>query len=386
VSDVAVSAFAGIGFGAALEAIGIKELGIESDADVRDTRLAAGMTTISDDVWNLATPHLQLTYRLLTAGPPCQTFSKVGKGHGRQDLDLITGIAASMADGCYALTWLYDTIRALYSRPDADSRTALVLIPLLYIVRDYPVAVVLEQVPAVLPVWEAYALVLRALGYSVETGLVSAEQYGVPQTRRRAVLIANREANITMPRPTHSRYHVRDPKRMDAGVRPWVSMAEALGWEDGVVGFPRKADGRDEGVTIAGREYRSRDLRDTAQPSWGVTSKSRSWMRWAFERPSTTIMHRPAIWEPGHKVNADDIARLGKEEAMKRYVRRNTVDAYRPTIEEVAALQTFPRDFPLAGSMTSQFRQIGNAVPPLLAERLILAALGHDEIGYNRYA
>lgn len=382
----ALAPFAGIGFGVACERLGITELGIESDADVRATRTAAGMATIAEDVWALAEPRARMTYELLTAGPPCQTFSKVGKGHGRADLATIVELCRKMETGRYSLEQLYDGIRNLSLRPNADPRTSLVLLPLLYIMRDVPEAIVLEQVPAVLPVWDAYARVLHSIGYSTAVGLVNAEQYGVPQTRKRAVLVANIGTQVQIPAPTHSRYHVRHPERMDPDVRPWVSMAEALGWDEGLVGFPRKADGRDDGVEINGNEYRSRDLRSTAQPSWGVTSKARSWVRWAFDRPSTTIMHRPAIWAPGHKVNADDIRRLGEEEAMRRYVRRNTVDAYRPTIEEVAVLQTFSRDFPLQGSMTSQFRQVGNAVPPLLAERLILAAYGLDQIGYARYA
>lgn len=51
--------------------------------------------------------------------------------------------------------------------------------------------------------------------------------------------------------------------------------------------------------------------------------------------------------------------------------------AYRLTIQEAATLQTFPADFPFEGSMWKQFAQVGNAVPPLLAEAL-LRTLGGD--------
>jgi DNA (cytosine-5)-methyltransferase 1 len=262
-----------------------------------------------------------------------------------------------------------------------------VLTPLVFILRNKPSAIVLEQVGPVLPIWEAYAEVLRSRGYSVRTGIVNAEQYGVPQTRKRAVLIANADYDVRLPEPTHSRYHVRSPQRLDPGVKPWVSMAAALGWdEDMLVGFPRRADGRDDGVTIGETEYRARDFRSADRPAWAVTGKSRSWTRWAFERPATTVMGKPYIWPPGHKINADDIRRLGEDEAKARYGDRAGTQAYAPTLSEGLKLQTFAPDFPMYGAWRSKWQQLGNAVPPLLAERLILAALGEDEKGYARYA
>jgi DNA (cytosine-5)-methyltransferase 1 len=46
-------------------------------------------------------------------------------------------------------------------------------------------------------------------------------------------------------------------------------------------------------------------------------------------------------------------------------------------IEEIKRLQTFPDDWHLAGGVEDQWRQIGNAVPPLLSEQLGRALASH---------
>jgi len=384
----ALSLFAGVGFGVACERMNIVELGVENDMDVLAMRRAAGMTTIAHDVWSLAGPEVRLVYDLLLAGPPCQTFSKVGRGHGRKDLELIAELARGLASVGPSADFLRRSTEHI-----EDPRTALVLLPLVYALRDLPKAIVLEQVPDVLPIWEAYADTLKAYGYSVVTQVVAAEQYGVPQTRRRAVLIANRDRHVVMPAPTHSRYHVRAPGRMDPGVKPWVSMADAMGWPEGVVGFPRLADGRDEGVEIGDTEYRSRDLRPTDRPAWGVTGKARSWKRWGFvNRPATVVTghgyatRHPSGVQRAH-LNAIEAGTFELREpwtvssarlptydnvSLSRSYAGNAVNI---TPEEGALLQTFDPEFPFIGTKTKVWQTIGNAIPPMLAQHLIGAVL-----------
>ncbi len=69
------------------------------------------------------------------------------------------------------------------------------------------------------------------MGYSVWVGIIRAEQYGVClRPLRRAVLIARADGiGAAAPTTTHSRYYERDPQRLDKGVLPWVSMADAIG-------------------------------------------------------------------------------------------------------------------------------------------------------------
>lgn len=207
------------------------------------TRRAVGFRTIYRDVWS-GLHHAQLVpfHDLYIASPPCQTFSVAGRGTGRKALDMVLMLIASGA-------WKEPTKLRAAGADLGDDRTALVLTPLAHIWAHQPRLVALEQVPTVLPVWEAMADVLRGLGYSVWTGNLQAEQYGVPQTRKRAILMARLDGPVAPPVPTHSRYYSRTPERLDPGVQKWVSMAEALGW--GMTGrpYPTIATGTEGGGT-----------------------------------------------------------------------------------------------------------------------------------------
>lgn len=396
--------FAGAGgWDLAAQALGITARGIENMPQARATRDAAGLVTIHDDVWTFE-PDGKAVGKI--DSPPCQTFSAAGSGSGRKALeDVLRGIR----DGYYRDL---DHLRFL-GLEVGDERTALVLTPLHFATQHPYEWLAWEQVPTVLPVWEACAEVLRGQGWHVWTGLLHAEQYGVPQTRKRAFLLASRRGPVAPPTPTHSRYYSRQPEKLDPGVAKWVSMAEALGWSPAdVAGFPRLADSGDV-VTLDGIEYRARDLRAATEPSQTVTEKSRSWTRWVlrnnssanaaertpeepaptlyfgqrsnycawewrgegpppelpewtFNRPSTTIVgsFKPEIVAaPGYRTTVS---------------RQNAPDSVRVTVQEAGVLQSFPADHPWQGARGKQFLQVGNAVPPGLALHALAAAAGID--------
>jgi DNA (cytosine-5)-methyltransferase 1 len=363
---IALDLFAGTGWGVACKALGIEEHGVEIMPAAIATREANGMTTIFNDVWDgldgdvggNARDHLN-SYELLIASPPCQTFSMAGKGTGRKALDEVLSLIEERA-------FLHPHKLREFGEKH-DPRTALVLTPLTYIARDLPRLVVLEQVPQVLPVWEAYAVVMREWGYSVKTAVLNAEQYGVPQTRKRAILVARWDAEATLPAPTHSLYYSRDRARLDDGVLPWVSMAEALDW--GMTDRPYMtvaagtASGGTDPAFLGGSGARKLLVGERDGGRWKP--------RWAYERPATTISGDARVWPPGHKYNNDDIRRLGEEEAKARYGDRAGSEAIRLTDAEASAIQSYPAGFDWRGNRGDVAQQIGNAVPPLLAEAVL---------------
>lgn len=383
---IADDLFAGAGgWDLAAAQLGIHARGIENMPQARATRDAAGLTTIHDDVW---TYEPDGAAEGLIASPPCQTFSAAGKGTGRAALD---NVLRAIGDGAYRSR---TRLRGL-GMYVGDDRTALVLTPLHFAVTGGYEWLAWEQVPTVLPVWEACAAELGDEGWHTWTGLLHAEQYGVPQTRKRAFLLASRRGPVAPPEPTHSRYYSRDPGKLDMGVEKWVSMAEALGWGLMERPSPTVTGG---GVETGGAEPIAKLARYTSRADWlsspsGITGPvvrsvdhpagtvtgadnhyvfpAEEWAArnpdrplpdWCHNRPSTTIVgsFKPEIVAaPGYRTTVS---------------RQNAPGSVRVTVQEAGLLQSFPADYPWQGARGKQFLQAGNAVPPGLALHALAAA------------
>lgn len=396
----AVDHFAGVGWGVACHSLGIREYGVEKAKEAIWSRSANGMRTIYRDVWSgLFHPWLVPSHGLYIASPPCQTFSMAGNGEGRGALDDVVNAICDRrwtdAADLFELTVL------------TDPRTALVLTPLAHVWTHRPERVALEQVPEVLPIWNEIAAQMRLLGYSVWTGVLRAEQYGVPQTRKRAILMARLDGKVEPPVPTHSRYYAQTPERVDPGVLKWVSMADALGHggfelvgnqiprgsAPGEYHF-RRSDAPAQTLTGAGARswalrsnYSSgspgtppegsklpRTERELDEPSTTLTSKAGSmlWVRRGLEgRPAPTITGGGV--ETG---GAEPIAKLERYVTSPDWVG----DKRRLHLREAAALQSFPADFVWRGSRSAQFLQVGNAVPPLMGAAILSALLAEPGV------
>lgn len=336
----AVNLFAGAGgWDVAARNLGIRTLGFELWKPAVETQRAAGLDCQQADV-RLCSP---LDDSALTPGfiasPPCQAFSIGGKGAGRKVMD--------------------DIVRSILlgesQRPDMPEGAQLILEPLRWIQSRLAVEqpyrwIAMEQVPTCLPIWQAYAAVLARYGYNTAYGNLQAEQYGTPQTRKRSILIAHWQMPVGTPVPTHSRYYPRDPQRLDSGVLPWVSMADALGWtEDAEVVSNYNTGG------IPGQ----RGIRLGGDPSATVTTKIGKNKVWFHERPATVVSCDPRISKPGRH----DPKVSGSQQA----------GAIRVSVADAGVLQGFPADYPWQGNSGAQYTQVGNAIPVQLAQAVLSA-------------
>lgn len=258
-----------------LRLLGLDSVGVEYEASAVATARAAGFKRWLADVTSSEVRSYPWNLWGYCASPECQSFSLAGKGEGRAALAHLAEAAYLVASGATP----EDAVSLV--RDEALSKSATLSLEPLLVIRDHrPRWVALEQVPGVLPLWEVYAEILRGWGYSVDFGILNAEQYGVPQTRKRAILMASLDRVAMLPKPTHSRYYSRTPAKLDDGVQKWVSMAEALGWApSSLVGFPRRSDGRGEDIEMDGVAYRARDLRPASDPAQTITEKARSFQR-----------------------------------------------------------------------------------------------------------
>jgi DNA (cytosine-5)-methyltransferase 1 len=189
-----------------------------------------------------------------------------------------------------------------------------------------PTWIACEQVPQVLPIWQHFAGKLETGGWRTTTGIIDAANYGLPQNRERAILLAHRDYRPPLPRPTHAEYG--DVDDLFGIFQPWVTLADALGLEPGWV--------YDSGqMSTLGGGVRERYVRSCDRPAGTLTGQTRS--QWVLKR--------------------------GDERRKLRFA-------------EACRLQGFPEDYPFTGKSAERDQQLGNAVPPPLAELLLDAVTG----------
>lgn len=165
---------------------------------------------------------------------------------------------------------------------------------------------------------------LQNLGYTVEYKLLNAVNYGVPQNRERLFLVGH-NSELYFPEMETKKYTVRDAIPDFVETTPAESKFLTPAQDTYIANYER-----------ASKCVNPRDLH--------------------LDKPSRTLTCRNLSGATG------DMHRVKLPDGRRRRV----------LIREAARLQSFPDSFEFVGAETSQFNQIGNAVPPLLAYHMAL--------------
>ena len=235
-----------------------------------------------------------------------------------------------------------------------------------------PQAFVMENVPELLvsPELEEFTALAAALGYRVEGRVLNAADHGVPQRRRRAIVIGTLLDAVPWPEATHG-----DPALGAPGVEPWAS------FRDAVRGLPLAPDGR---AWHRGRNPRPESVRRYQAVPRDGGNRFQMQARLDAEGLGHLV---PRCWREKPRGTTDVFGRLWWD----RPAFTIRTEFYKPekgrylhpsedrpiTVREAARCMSLPDDFvlPEDQAMTSVARQVGNAVPPLLARRIAEALL-----------
>lgn len=238
-----------------------------------------------------------------------------------------------------------------------------------------PAYVVVENVPGIATVrgnstFNRFVLGLRRAGYSVEKDVLDAKEFGVPQSRRRLVLIASRRGQAALPVPTHG-----------PGRRPWRTVRQAI------AEYPRLPAGGSADRPANHRASALSDLNLKRMQCTPHDGGSRA------DWPDELVL---ACHKDDYRGHSDVYGRLHWDEPAPTLTGRcHSISNGRYghpeqdralTLREAAALQTFPDDYVFEGSLRSIALQIGNAVPVRLARTLGQQVVGIAHMDDNSEA
>ena len=286
-----------------------------------------GTNTLNADLLQLDPKEIEENYNLhnisvIIGGPPCQGFSVAGK------------------------------------RIIDDDRNKLYKSFVRFVKHFQPKAFVMENVPNILSIGDGVvknAIIkdFSELGYTISYKVLISSDYGVPQNRRRAIFVGLRNKKYPFPDPTvtektttYEALSDLPEDTVDDGacypVSPLSDYQKVMreGTErlyNHQITIHTPETQRIIAMVPDGGNYKC-----LPQEMWSLRKVHIAWTRMNSHKPCFTI-------DTGHRHHF--------------HYSYNRI----PTVRESARIQSFPDNFVFIGSKTSQYKQVGNAVPPLMA-------------------
>jgi DNA (cytosine-5)-methyltransferase 1 len=293
---------------------------------VRELRAGAFSTVAEDEV------------ELLVGGPPCPPYSKSRFYRKDKPRALEDDVAWETING------YLDTLRFLKPRAFILENVA----GLAYKVHSDALELILGEA--------------RIAGYTCTWRIVNAANYGVPQIRERFLLVGVRDGEFTFPVPTHAKSP--GSNLLTADLEPWRTAGDAIADLD-------TDENADDTGHFAGGQFHDLLCEIPPGDNYLFFTEKRGHPEPRFEWRSRywSFLLKLAPDLPSWTIQARRSNNMGPFHWRNRILR----------ISEVKRLQTFPDNWFLAGTIEQQWRQLGNAVPPLLAQHVAAAVRAHLE-------
>ncbi|PKE39172.1 DNA cytosine methyltransferase [Macrococcoides caseolyticum] len=207
------------------------------------------------------------------------------------------------------------------------------------------------------PALDALIKTAKDLGYNMTYRVLNAADYGVPQMRERFIAVGVRkdlDKSFIFPESTHYNPEKADLFDSNGNKKPWITCAEAIGDLD--YDLPE-----DEKMQAGSKDKELLKLIPPGENYLYLTEK-RGYPDPKFEWRSRywSFLLKLSPEKPSWTIQASFSNNQGPFHWKNRFLR----------ISEIKRLQTFPDDYNFQGDFKSQWRQIGNAVPPKLIEVL----------------
>jgi len=298
---------------------------------------------------------------VIIGGPPCQGFSRVGRGRLRSLLN--------------DPTYIHDPRNQHYKHF------------IRFVEAFQPLYLVMENVPDMQYYIDGEGLLLermlrcfRELGYTVGWQVLRADHYGVPQTRQRLFVIGNRLGQeICWPPKTHESNPITVWEAIsDLPVVPHGHREDEMSYQPRcALNEYQQLMRQGAGDVLYNHQTRWHNSQDLEAFAWlpeggkyeGLPGQYRRYRDDIFKDRYWKLYRDRPSWTIEAHIGKDTYrhiypSRMGEPEPPRTI-----------SVREAARLQSFPDRFRFLGAFTRQFHQVGNAVPPLLARAIAEAIL-----------
>lgn len=205
---------------------------------------------------------------------------------------------------------------------------------------------------------------LKDMGYNVKADVLNASDFGVPQNRLRLFTVGYLTDNFEFPIPFNYKVSASEaisdlpsldiyrkskniPNTFKYKKDKFTPYQKLMNNNIDIIHNHEPTSHTDQTVEIISKISNGGKIKDLPKEYWEVRKYNKAFQRMNSEEPTNTI-------DTGHR--------------NYFHYKENRV----PSVREAARLQSFPDDFIFTKSKTSQYKQVGNAVPPLVAEALAL--------------